>query len=46
MTFAFKEAIHTNYMDITRRAEMGAFFCYYYYWYLGQVCPGLERSKR
>jgi hypothetical protein len=33
-------------VEIRRHTEMGEFSYYYYYWYLGQVCPGLERSMR
>jgi len=32
-------------MKIRRHTEMGT-FSYFYYWYLVQVCPGLERSIR
>jgi len=33
-------------MEIRKHGEMGIFSCYYYYWYFGQVCPGLQRRVR
>jgi hypothetical protein len=33
-----------NTMNIMTRQERGIFFPrYYYYWYFGQDCPGLDR---
>jgi hypothetical protein len=30
-------------MNPGRQTEMGIFRYYYYYWYMGQVCPEVDR---